>query len=97
MKNLHWAIWGANEKVKIGEDEKFSWAVDIQIKHCNNEEEAILRAKEIIERKFYIIRSVIECDCAKHYLQQRKTLELNKEILELNKKHLGDNNNESNN
>lgn len=88
MKNLHWAIWASDKIITVNSDERLLWPVDIQVKHCENEEEAILRAKEIIKRQYYKLRSVLECDCAQHNLQYRKTLEVSKETAKTLKKML---------
>ena len=79
MNNLHWIILASDLIVpqKTGGG-VFHCAVDIQVKHQSNEEEAIKRAKELIKRKYYKLRSVLECDCTQHNLQHRRSLEVAK-------------------
>lgn len=95
MNNLHWAVTASDERIKQATGGYvYHLAVDIQIKHLKNEKEAIQKAKEIIKRKYYFLRSVIECECASHSLQHRKTLEVNKDLVKTMKKQLGNNDDE---
>ncbi len=93
MNNLHWAITASNELTKLPNGGgTVHWAVDIQVKHQFTEEQAISRAKQIVSRKHYFLRSVLECDCAEHNLHHRKQEELSKKSIELLKKQLGEDN-----
>ena len=82
MNNLHWAITAYNENI----GERLPFAVDIQVRHQKTEEEELIKAKELIKRENYFVRSVLECDCAKHNLQHFKTLEINKDLVKAMKK-----------
>ena len=85
MKNLHWAVTAYNEK----EGDRLPFSVVVQVRHCDNEDEALKRAKEVInERKHYYVRSVIECECSQHNLQHRNQLETMREYTKLLKKQL---------
>ena len=87
MKNLHWAIHASEEIVKNEAGlEVLVWAVDIQVRHLATEEEAINYAKEIVIRKHYKLRSVLECDCAQHKIQHTRALEVNKDLVKAMKK-----------
>ncbi len=90
MTNLHWAITASDEKHKLPTGGySLHQIVDIQIRHSDSEKEAIKRAKQIIKRKWFFLRSVVECDCAKHAVQYRKTLEMSQELNKAIKKQLG--------
>lgn len=95
MNNLHWSIT-ATDKITPKDDEyRIHYAVNIMVKHLVTEEEAINRAKEIINRQHYILSSVFECDCVQHNLQHRRILETTKDLAKAIKKTLGtDENNE---
>ncbi len=68
------------------------WVVDIQVRHCDDEEAAISKAKELIKRKYYILRSVVECDCAIHSAQHTRSLEATRELTKIMKKQFPDGN-----
>lgn len=89
MNNLHWAIISSDLRVKQPTGGfVYHEVCDIQVKHQTTEEEAIGRAKKILKRKYYFVRCVLECDCAKHSLDHRLTLENSKELVKALKKTL---------
>lgn len=89
MKNLHWDINATDKLIKQKDgDYRIHFGVNIQVKHLETEEEAIARAKEIVKRKHYYLRGVLECECAKHNMQHLRQLEATKEYTKVLKKQL---------
>lgn len=85
--NLHWSIYGSNI-VEHNKNKSYILhdVCDIQVKHLPNEKEAIKYAKKILNRKYYMVRAVLECDCSLHAMHHRQFVDANKETVKTLKK-----------
>ena len=58
----HWMVIACDKMTDVG---SYEFPVEISVQDAENEEQAILKAKEVVVRKIYHLRSVRECStCA---------------------------------